>query len=246
MAAQLVGLWGIRVMISQTADYHPEKLEIVDRMHDVSSAGAFYPCRDNVSFVPHPDPHITVTYSRMDNRNGDKRILVDRLIRLFRTGDHQPTPLSNPFSYTLQTDPLGKPLLYFGKTRGPSISFSRCPGRIWAAMSLVKGLGIDAESAETFTGPYPYNRVFGGDEFSYAIKICGGRLDDASALLWSAKEAAAKAMGCGFHLFGPMEMQAGNFLPSYGGLLGRVDAGIKIPVWAIREGPAWLSIAWIK
>jgi phosphopantetheinyl transferase len=232
-------------VISQTANNYLKRFSFFNGIQDVSDTWPFSPDKDNVSFVPYHDLHIPIAYSCMNVRKRDKRILLDRLISALNKSDGLMAPCSNPFSYTMQNDTLGKPLLYFGNTEGPTVSFSHSPGQTWASMSMVKGLGIDAELPETFNGPYPFQRVFGKDEFDHATKLCFGRLDKASALLWSAKEAAVKAMGCGFHFFGPLEIKVREIKPSSEGFSGTLGAETKIPFSAVRKGPAWISIAWI-
>jgi hypothetical protein len=200
----------------------------------------------NVNLLPCPGPGIPVVYSYMNDQNGTKDLLLGRLMSALNPIDHLSTSNTDSPSYTLQNDILGKPLLYFGEIKGPSVSFSHIPGMTWAAMSRVKRLGIDTALPGEFNGHYPFHRVFSKNELGHALKLCGGVLADASALLWSAKEAAVKAMGCGFHLFGPLEIRAGELLPATDGFLGNMDAGIKVPFRAVRKGPVWISIAWIR
>jgi hypothetical protein len=38
------------------------------------------------------------------------------------------------------------------------------------------------------------------------LRLAGGDLEKASALLWSVKEAAVKALGCAFHLVDPLQI----------------------------------------
>jgi phosphopantetheinyl transferase (holo-ACP synthase) len=52
--------------------------------------------------------------------------------------------------------------------------------------------------------------------------LAGGDLEKASALLWSIKEAAVKALGCAFHLVDPRQICV---YPSTGG-----DGGYTFPV----------------
>jgi len=58
------------------------------------------------------------------------------------------------------------------------------------------GLGVDACGPEDFTGNYPDAKAFRSDELAAALRISAS-LEDARALLWSLKEAAAKAVGTG-------------------------------------------------
>ncbi|MHB8067044.1 MAG: 4'-phosphopantetheinyl transferase family protein [Desulfobaccales bacterium] len=104
-------------------------------------------------------------------------------------------------------NPLGRPHLRLGENRGPAISFSKGGGRIWAALSGDKSdIGIDVAETDEFQGEYPVHRVFHGPELLHALRLAGGDLARASALLWSVKEAVAKALGCGFHFVSPRQI----------------------------------------
>ena len=113
-------------------------------------------------------------------------------------------------------------------------------------MSCGIGIGIDAAEADEFKCPYPFYRAFGKDEFNGVTDLCDGNQAEAAALLWSIKEAAVKAIGCGFHLLDPLEIMTSNFRPSHGGVLFNMHTDISIPAWARREGRTWVSIAWTK
>ena len=100
-------------------------------------------------------------------------------------------------------DPLGRPHLRLGENRGPAISFSEGGGKIWAALCGDESdIGIDVAETDEFQGEYPVHRVFQVQELQHALRVAGGDLARASALLWSVKEAVAKALGCAFHLVG--------------------------------------------
>ena len=104
-------------------------------------------------------------------------------------------------------DPLGKPYLLLGERRGPAISFSEGGGRVWAALCGDESdIGIDAAATDEFQGDYPLHRVFHDQELQHALRLTGGDLEKASALLWSIKEAAVKALGCAFHLVAPRQV----------------------------------------
>ena len=190
-------------------------------------------------------PGTCIAYTTVNSQKAESPLLLDRLINtLQRTRQFTAKALLS--DYSLEKDALGRPLLCSGQARGPSISFSRVPGSTWAAMSEVKGLGIDAALPEEFDAPYPAHRVFGRDELDRALRLCGGGLREASALLWSAKEAAVKALGCGFHFFGPLEVKVEKIRPARRGFLFLLDAGICVPVRTQRHGRLWVSIAWIE
>jgi len=153
-------------------------------------------------------------------------------------------------------DQLGRPHLRLGENRGPAISFSKGGGKIWAALCGDESdIGIDVAETAEFQGEYPVHRVFHGPELHHALRVAGGDLARASALLWSVKEAVAKALGCAFHLVDPRQI---NVYPALGrdggytfpvGLSGK--AHVRFPlnpgrsIW-VRSRPRtqmWLSIA---
>jgi hypothetical protein len=86
--------------------------------------------------------------------------------------------------------------------------------------------------------------------------LAGGDPAEASALLWSVKEAAVKALGCGFHLVDPRHI---TVYPSTGkiggwhafpvGLSGKAQvriplaAGRSLWVHSLPHGMMWISIA---
>jgi phosphopantetheinyl transferase (holo-ACP synthase) len=55
------------------------------------------------------------------------------------------------------------------------------------------------------------------------MRLAGGELGSASALLWSIKEAVVKALGCAFHLVDPRQI---NVYPS----VAEGDGGYTFPV----------------
>jgi hypothetical protein len=153
-------------------------------------------------------------------------------------------------------DPLGRPHLRLGEDRGPAISFSEGGGKIWAALCGDESdIGIDVAETDEFQGEYPVHRVFHGQELHHALRLAGGDLARASALLWSVKEAVAKALGCGFHFVSPRQI---NVYPAVGrdggytfpvGLSGKarvrfpLNPGRSIWVRSLPRGKMWLSIA---
>ena len=101
-------------------------------------------------------------------------------------------------------DPLGRPQLLQGECEGPAISFSEGGGKIWAALcGDASNIGIDAAGTDEFPKEYPFHRAFHVQELRQALRLTGGDLKKGSALLWSIKEAAVKALGCAFHLVDP-------------------------------------------
>ena len=102
---------------------------------------------------------------------------------------------------------LGRPHLLLGKYRGPAISFSEGGGKLWAALCGDESdIGIDVAEADEFQRGYPFHRAFHPQELQHALRLAGGDLEKASALLWSVKEAAVKALGCAFHLVDPLQI----------------------------------------
>ena len=170
---------------------------------------------------------------------------------------------SNRAAFPIQVvrDPLGKPHLLLGARRGPAISFSESGGKVWAALCGDESdMGIDVAEAVEFRGEYPFHRVFNGQELQHVLKLAGGDLEKASALLWSVKEAAVKALGCAFHFVDPLQIHvypsigvddgAGNDGYTFpvrlsGKALARFPIGAGLSLW-VRSFPqvkTWLSIA---
>jgi len=122
---------------------------------------------------------------------------------------------------------LGRPHLLLGEYRGPAISFSEGGGEVWAALCGDESdIGIDVAGTDEFQREYPFHRVFHPQELQHALRLAGGDLEKASALLWSIKEAVVKALGCAFHLVDPRQI---TVYPSAGGAVGG-DVGYTFPV----------------
>ena len=155
---------------------------------------------------------------------------------------------------------LGRPHLLLGEYRGPAISFSEGGGNVWAALCGDESdIGIDAAGADEFQREYPFHRVFHTQELQHAVRLAGGDLEMAAALLWSVKEAVVKALGCAFHLVDPRQITvyppAGGAVEANGGytfpvsLSGKalvrypIAAGRILWVRSIPQRKMWLSIA---
>lgn len=162
------------------------------------------------------------------------------------------------FPMQVARDPLGKPHLLLGEDRGPAISFSEGAGAVWAALSGDESdIGLDVAAAEEFQGDYPFHRVFNAEEFPQAVRMARGDVENASALLWSVKEAVAKALGCGFHLVEPRDITVhpaaegdGEYAFSAclsGKALERLplSAGRSLWVRSLPQATRWLSIAFL-
>jgi phosphopantetheinyl transferase len=152
--------------------------------------------------------------------------------------------------------PLGRPHLLLGADRGPAISFSDGGGSVWAALCGDRSdIGIDVAGADEFHQGYPFHRVFTDQELQHALSLAGGELGNASALLWSVKEAVVKALGCGLHLVDPRQV---NVYPAVAGgedgytvpvrLSGKAlvrfpaSAGRTVWVRALPQAKLWLSV----
>jgi phosphopantetheinyl transferase (holo-ACP synthase) len=223
-------------------------------------AVSFVHGRGPVFFASMPCANETLK-GRGPNRAGDKHRLVstlwdhllameDPLWKRSQSSDNAAVPVQ------VIHGPLGRPHLLLGEYRGPAISFSDGGGKIWAALCGDESdIGIDAAGTDEFQSEYPFHRVFHPRELQHAIRLAGGDLEKASALLWSIKEAVVKALGCAFHLVDPRQI---TVYPSVGGdggytfpvgLSGKAQArfliGADRALW-VRSFPKekmWLSIA---
>ncbi len=157
----------------------------------------------------------------------------------------------------LEAEETGRPLLFLNETKGPSVSFSHYEGRTWAAICpSTQAVGIDAACDAEFQGRYPFHRAFGDEELDTAVDTMEGDVPRAAALLWSAKEAAVKAIGCGFRLLDPLEVNVHLSAPEAEDKLDSLPAvvtttalqrhGMSVPVTLrvhiFREDGIWLSI----
>jgi phosphopantetheinyl transferase (holo-ACP synthase) len=175
-----------------------------------------------------------------------------------RTGCRFPNRADLPIQVV--HDPLGRPQLLLGECEGPAISFSEGRGKIWAALCPdTSDIGIDAAGTDEFPEEYPFGRVFHVQELQHALRLTCGDLKKASALLWSIKEAAVKALGCAFHLVDPRQIcvypsaaekdcghiftvcLSGKALVRFGMMAGR-----SILVRSFFHEKMWLSIALLK
>lgn len=152
--------------------------------------------------------------------------------------------------------PLGRPHLLLGEILGPSLSFSEGGGKVWAALcGDASDIGIDVAAADEFQGAYPLHRVFHDQELHHAVRLTGGDVAKASALLWSVKEAVVKALGCGFHFVAPLHVHVSPAIEGVGGyafpvwLSGKalaqdpMAAGRSLWVRSFPQEEIWLSIA---
>jgi phosphopantetheinyl transferase len=156
-------------------------------------------------------------------------------------------------------DALGCPRLLRGEHTGPSFSFSRAGERVWAALSGDESaVGIDVAGSAEFREGYPARRAFHAQELEQAVSVTCGDVASALALLWSIKEAVAKALGCAFHLADPLDIhiqlstaEEGRFV--FGVCLSG-KARVRFPlagrqpisVRSVSQANAWLSIAVVR
>jgi hypothetical protein len=113
--------------------------------------------------------------------------------------------------------------------------------------------------ADEFGSEYPLHRVFHPEELHHAVRLTGGVPAEASALLWSVKEAAVKALGCAFHLVDPRQITVYPPEEAKGGwhtfpvrLSGKallrfpLATGRPLRVCSLPQGNNWLSIALVN
>ena len=169
---------------------------------------------------------------------------------------HSQSPSGTAFPLQVVRGQLGRPQLLVGESPGPAISFSNGGGKVWAALAGDgSALGIDAAGSDEFLGDYPFQRVFHHQELEHAVRLTGGNRAAAAALLWSVKEAVAKALGCAFHLVAPRHI---TICPATGEgagysfsveLTGKARERFPLVesrsfwVHSLPQGTLWLSIA---
>jgi phosphopantetheinyl transferase len=194
---------------------------------------------------------------RMENRRRLVTILWEHLRA--REGSLWQRPLfSNrvAFPINLVHDTLGRPQLRLGEHRGPAISFSTAGEEVWAALcGAGSDIGIDVAGSAEFQEGYPLHRVFHQPELQPALELAGGNLARAAALLWSIKEAVAKALGCAFHLVDPRDIHVqpsavADDGPAFsvrlsGKALVRFPMADRRPITvrSLPQAGTWLSIA---
>ncbi len=166
------------------------------------------------------------------------------------TREQRKSRLTDFFSILPETGPsavtsLGLPQWLSGDARSrKSISFSHARDNTWAALAGGGKVGVDAAFIEEFGPDYPIARVFGADEWRMAI-LARGKPSHAAALLWSAKEAAAKAAGTGFLYTEPIHFHCAALSPSSFGLSISMEGAFSCQVHTWPEGlDGWVSVAW--
>ncbi|MGO9567837.1 MAG: 4'-phosphopantetheinyl transferase superfamily protein [Desulfomonilaceae bacterium] len=149
------------------------------------------------------------------------------------------------------SDSLGKPHLLIDGSEGPPVSFAYEGHTMWVAVGQqCSSVGIDAAQSASFMGNYPFHRVFHEGE----LELGDGK-EEAAARIWSAKEAVAKALGCGFHLVDPLHLRVEPFSEDHEEswlkvhLIDRarerlrVQAENPVAVRIFRHRGMWVSVA---
>lgn len=156
----------------------------------------------------------------------------------------------------LGTDFLGKPIVREAGLPRLSVSFSQGEALMWAAICQNGVCGVDSAHSEEFRGAYPFKRAFHEDEFESLSAGTDVSREEAAAILWSVKEAAVKALGCGFHLIDPLQMNVVSVGVRSAGLLSTaVVSGLGESIRELREQLAvhvvtfpfrteWVSLAY--
>jgi phosphopantetheinyl transferase len=168
---------------------------------------------------------------------GLKAALASRLVATV-----EPQAWRQPPDRLITTDRYGCPRFLMANNPPLALSFSYAVDQLWAAVSRTDSVGIDVETPLSFTGPYPFTRVFLEDEFHIASPFCHSR-QDAAALLWSCKEAAMKCKGTGFRFIDPRDVQILSCLQVGRDLQVTTATPQQIEVTVRKERHLWLALA---
>lgn len=152
-------------------------------------------------------------------------------------------------------DPYGKPLLLGPQPPYPAVSFSYGINCLWGAMGKPGDhLGLDVAEAGEFPAGYPYHRLAAAEEWAAIKDFLGRDKSESAALLWAAKEAAVKALGCGYRGLSPLQVKLALKAGQAGGCFYcvRLDQAaekklpsltavtVRVAVW--RWQCAWLAL----
>jgi len=240
-------------------------VDVIKDCQEITVKAADFPHqRGTVLYACSPCDTETIAGHRA-SRMADKIHLVSILLEHLAGMEGSPWTdgrFSNRAAFPIQVvrGLLGRPHLLLGEYRGPAISFSEGGGKIWAALCGDESdIGIDVAGGDEFQREYPFHRVFHPHELQHALRLAGGELEKASALLWSIKEAVVKALGCAFHLVDPRQIivhpspggaPGGNGEYTFpvdlsGKALERFPLTARGPLWvrSLPQGKMWLSIA---
>jgi phosphopantetheinyl transferase (holo-ACP synthase) len=223
-----------------------------DRQEGIVRAVRLVPCGGVVFYASVPGNSATST-GCVTGRTENRRRLVTILLERLHFSNRTALPIQ------LVHDSLGRPHLLSGEHRGPAISFSTSGEEVWAALcGDESNIGIDVAGSAEFQEGYPVHRVFHVQELHQALELAGGDLAKAAALLWSIKEAVAKALGCAFHLVAPRDIHVYPSVVEDGGPAFSVRLSGKalvrfpmadrqpITVRSLLQAETWLSIAVIN
>jgi len=198
-----------------------------DRQEVLVEAVRFVPCGGVVLYTSAPG-NTASSSGCATSRTETRRRLVTTLwehLRATETPFWKCSHFSNRATLSIQIvhDTLGRPHLLLGDHRGPAISFSTGGDDVWAALCGDQSdIGIDVAGSAEFQEGYPMHRVFHAAELHQALELASGDLARAAALLWSIKEAVAKALGCAFHLVDPRDIHVYPSAVEEGGPLRQV------------------------
>jgi phosphopantetheinyl transferase len=231
-----------------------------DRQEGIVQAVRLVPCGGVVFYASVPGNSATST-GGVPRWTENRRRLIAILWEHLRAKEN---PLSKRPNFSnrlalpirLVHDTLGRPHLLLGEHRGPAISFSTAGEEVWAALCGDESdIGIDVAGSAEFQECYPVHRVFHVQELHQALELAGGDLAKAAALLWSVKEAVAKALGCAFHLVSPRDIHVDPSEVEEGGPAFSVRLSGKALEWfpmaerrpitvrSLPQAGTWLSIA---
>jgi phosphopantetheinyl transferase len=206
-------------------------------------AARVFPDLAKIHLLPRLGQAGPVVYAAVESGEGAREFLAARLLAALAGQASEWTEALKWRPLSLDSGPLGQPLLQLGGKPGPSISFSVDGGLVWAAISGRGRVGVDAARDADFQPPYPYSRAFGKEEWDWASRHCQGRTASAAALLWAAKEAAVKALGVGFHTTDPLELSVAKLSPAWEGLGLVVWTPEPVNAWARPLADGWLALA---
>jgi len=210
-------------------------------------------------------PYVTASHIRSSSSPHERHTAKEALVRtLLLRGDGEVFPKGNLRSETrsfneeirLSADRLGKPILFLGDQPGPAVSFTHCGLKTWAVLATGNcAVGIDAACENEFGGEYPFHRAFSVEELDSAVMSLNNDAANTAAVVWSAKEAAVKALGCAFWLVDPLDVRVGRWSGSGNRFMSKVNlserAAQRFPsskfrplcVRTFREDEVWLSVA---
>jgi len=132
--------------------------------------------------------------------------------------------------FEIKKDQWGKPSLVFDAGAVFSVSYSRGSGRLWGALACGQfSVGIDVSDFTDFAGSCPPERAFSDREWSWAVSRANGDKGAAAALLWAAKEATVKALGCDLQSVNPLSLEVMPSDQSTAGPWTRYTVAIRTP-----------------